>query len=183
MKGEQNYFYGASGKTDYITPRWILEEIGPFDLDPCASAEQPYPTAKVMYAPPMDGLAESWEGLVYVNPPYGKNNGEGLFLQRLSRHDPGGIACVLAKVESTTWRDYVWGHATTIFLIDGRVYFNNNQGYTTKGYHGIGVALVAYGHTAAARLMDIKTISGSLVQELRTVRSGVSARDRKGPEA
>ena len=29
----------------WITPPWILRALGPFDLDPCAADQQPWPTA------------------------------------------------------------------------------------------------------------------------------------------
>jgi len=40
----------------YLTPKWILEPLGKFDLDPCASDIQPWPTAKNTYTRNDDGL-------------------------------------------------------------------------------------------------------------------------------
>lgn len=39
-----------NGKTnDWITPKWLIDALGPFDLDPCASTRQPWPCAKRSY--------------------------------------------------------------------------------------------------------------------------------------
>jgi hypothetical protein len=35
----------AGGTDDWITPPGIIEALGPFDLDPCASVGQPWPCA------------------------------------------------------------------------------------------------------------------------------------------
>ena len=35
---------------DWYTPRWLIDTLGPFDLDPCAAPEsvRPFPTATMM---------------------------------------------------------------------------------------------------------------------------------------
>lgn len=54
--GHERAYEGETN--DWITPRWILDAFGPnyFDLDPCASATQPWPTARRMYTIDDDGL-------------------------------------------------------------------------------------------------------------------------------
>ncbi len=57
------------GSDDWITPQNILAALGPFDLDPCASITQPWPTAKRQYTISDNGLMLPWDGRVWLNPP------------------------------------------------------------------------------------------------------------------
>ena len=56
---------------DHLTPRWIIDALGPFDLDPCGSLHGS-PCANHVIRPPADGLALRWppEMLVWLNPPF-----------------------------------------------------------------------------------------------------------------
>jgi phage N-6-adenine-methyltransferase len=49
----------------------VEEEFGPFDLDPCATAENA--KAPKFYTKADDGLFKSWAGRVWMNPPYGND--------------------------------------------------------------------------------------------------------------
>ena len=55
-----------------FTPRWVFDGLGlHFDLDPCAPLEggDHVPTTR-RYTRAADGLAQTWHGLVWVNPPF-----------------------------------------------------------------------------------------------------------------
>lgn len=65
--------FTTSGRTEYLTPKYILDAIGPFDLDPCASIVRPWPTATKHYTRFDDGLMQPWDGLVWLNPPFGRS--------------------------------------------------------------------------------------------------------------
>jgi hypothetical protein len=62
------------GKDEWLTPRFIVEGLGPFDLDPCASIVRPWATARVHYTVEDDGLVKDWgsknEVRTWMNPPY-----------------------------------------------------------------------------------------------------------------
>lgn len=178
MAQENFFFFGSSGKVDYLTPRWLIKAIGPFDLDPCGCLQAPYACADKTIYPPQNGLNEEWEGLAYVNPPYGRGlSGEELWLKKLGLHPVGGIACVPAKVEGPVWEAYVWKQATGIFFIDGRVMFNDAEGNCSNGYHAIGIALIAYGQEALVRLQN-SNLKGALVTGI-SKQGFISARGRK----
>ena len=85
----------ASTGTDvWLTPRHILDALGPFDLDPCAApVEANWKTARVHYRLPDDGLTKPWLGRVWCNPPY---SNVWRWLDKLAFHGsgvPGGHAC------------------------------------------------------------------------------------------
>ena len=73
----------------WLTPPEILEALGSFDLDPCAAPDpRPWPTAAWHIARPADGLAATWAGRVWLNPPYGPATGR--WLGRLAARLPAG---------------------------------------------------------------------------------------------
>ena len=52
----------------HITPRWIIDRLGPFDLDPAAANPRPWACAATNWS--AHGLERDWFGLVYLNPPF-----------------------------------------------------------------------------------------------------------------
>jgi hypothetical protein len=59
----------------WTTPEWVWRipltamEATRYDLDPCSNEHATVP-ARWTVAPPRDGLAAQWGGLVWMNPPY-----------------------------------------------------------------------------------------------------------------
>jgi len=53
----------------HLMPRWIIEALGPFDLDPCAADPRPWNCAEVNLTEVDDGLRGRWSGRVWLNPP------------------------------------------------------------------------------------------------------------------
>ena len=91
-------FERRKDRTDeWYTPKWIIDALGSFDLDPCAPSEQFY-TADKCYTKEMDGLYQEWEGRVWLNPPY-KNPLIGKFMKRLAEHG-NGIALVFNRMDT-----------------------------------------------------------------------------------
>lgn len=66
----------------WITPKWLIDRLAPFDLDPCACDPMPWQTAERMLTEREDGLLSTWGG------PYGA-----------TRHMGG-----LWAIGSTEWR-------------------------------------------------------------------------------
>ncbi len=92
--------FTTSGRTEYLTPKHVIDAIGPFDLDPCASVVRPcasvvrpWPTAAKHYTKYDDGLAQSWEGFVWLNPPFGKAANGCACEGKCDCHDGDGNAC------------------------------------------------------------------------------------------
>ncbi len=54
MGGHQRAYTGFTN--EWLTPPEIIAALGPFDLDPCAPASQPWPTATKVYTEADDGL-------------------------------------------------------------------------------------------------------------------------------
>lgn len=69
----------SSESPEWYTPRHIVDltlELfgGVIDTDPCSnSKDDPNVPATLLYTKEDDGLAQTWHGAVYMNPPYGKD--------------------------------------------------------------------------------------------------------------
>ena len=62
-----------TGEKTWLTPPYIIESLGSFDLDPCCPPNMPWRTATQMVCRPDDGLAVDWtDRRVWLNPPYGR---------------------------------------------------------------------------------------------------------------
>lgn len=149
----------------WITPKWLIDRLGPFDLDPCACNPQPWPTAEKMIADPDDGLLHQWAGHVWLNPPYGR--ALGVWLNRLALHGDG-IALVFARTETRAFHGHVWPFASVLCFLEGRLTFHYPDGSPAKNGHNSGgpSVLIAYGERAAAKLIQCSDL-GAIVYPKR----------------
>ncbi len=149
------------GATDtWLTPRHVIADLGPFDLDPCAAPDpKPWPTAARHITWPDDGLFAEWTGRVWLNPPYGLVVGD--WLARLADHQ-FGIALIFARTETVAWHRQVWRRATAIRFVEGRFHFHYPDGRRAAFNSGGPSALIAYSEQDAARLAA-STIAGHML--------------------
>lgn len=136
--------------TTWLTPPGIVQALGPFDLDPCGFAGSPLPCAARSICLPDDGLAVEWEGRVWLNPPY--STGEiDAWLSRLVAHDQG-TALIFARTETEAFHRYVWGGASALLFLAGRLHFHRPDGTRAPANAGAPSVLCAYGQEDADRL-------------------------------
>jgi phage N-6-adenine-methyltransferase len=146
----------------WLTPRWILSQLGEFNMDPCAALEDPrHVGAPSYYTKENDGLAQPWYGRVFMNPPY---SDVAPWLVKAAQHMAGGVSLVPASVESRVWREWVWPRAVRILLLAGRVRFCNPDGSVTTGRPLRSVALIAWGGVDAV-FLDTCTLAGVLLNK------------------
>jgi hypothetical protein len=149
----------VSGTDVWLTPPYILDALGGFDLDPCSSLERPWDTAANHYTIEDDGLVQPWYGRVWCNPPYGPKMGP--FLEKLAAHGDG-IALIFARTETKAFFDQVWDKADGILFIKGRIKFHKPDG-SVGGTAGSPSVLVAYGKDNVDVLENCN-IAGKLVR-------------------
>lgn len=128
------------GKDEWLTSPLLLGALGQFDLDPCAPINRPWDTAWNHYTKEDDGLSKPWIGRVWMNPPYGKETYK--WMARLKEHG-NGIALIFARTDTKTWFDHIWGHASAIMFLKGRLSFYDIKGLPLRSVAPS--ALVAYG--------------------------------------
>ena len=137
-------------KTEWLTPSHIIDDLGPFDLDPCSPINRPWNTAKTHYTIEDDGLKQEWAGKVWLNPPYDHNKMWNWF-HKLEKHG-NGTALLFARTETTGFFNFIWDKATAVRFIKGRLTFHNVDGTKAKANSGGPSCLVAYGDNNAIRL-------------------------------
>lgn len=128
----------------WLTPPNIINDLGPFDLDPCA-----YPgwlTAEHLICLPEDGLAADWDGRVWCNPPYGRQT--WLWLDKLATHGRG-TALIFARTETKGFVEQVWNKASGLLFLHGRLFFYRTDGTPASANAGAPSVLVAYGREDA----------------------------------
>ena len=146
----------------WLTPRWILEHLGSFDLDPCAFDGEPMRCAPRYFTEAEDGLRHIWEGRVFCNPPFSNTAG---WLDRCAGHC-NGISLVPASVDSIVWRNKVWKYAKGVYLLHGRTQFCNPDGSTTTGRPLRSIALIGW-HQADALILARAPFAGVFVDTWR----------------
>ncbi|EJN11831.1 DNA N-6-adenine-methyltransferase (Dam) [Bradyrhizobium sp. YR681] len=128
---------------EWLTPPSIIAALGPFDLDPCAPVDQPYPTAARTFTRRENGLLQRWEGRVRLNPPY--TNGEiEKWLGRMGEHGCGS-ALIFARTETEAFFRHVWERASALLFMRGRINFHLPDGRRADGNAGAPTVLCAYG--------------------------------------
>lgn len=100
----------------------MAERYGPFDLDVCATDEN----AKVAryFTAEQDGLAQDWDGVCWMNPPYGRAIGDWMRKAYESSLAGATVVCLVpARTDTRWWHDYAM--KGEVEFIKGRLKFGN----------------------------------------------------------
>ena len=133
----------------HLTPKWILDRLGPFDLDPCAATVRPWDCAARNIVEAEDGLVADWSGLVFLNPPFDRYQ-VARWIEKLADHGRG-IALVHARTEAA-WFEPIWQRADLLLFLADRIKFCRPDGSEQPANSGAPAVLAAFGDTAAKRL-------------------------------
>lgn len=145
---EHEYSVGQSD--DWYTPPEIFAALGlMFDLDPCSPGPDHWVPARRVYTKADDGLSRVWNGLVFVNPPFGARNGHVPWLRKFLDHG-NGIAIVRAYTSSGWFHDWAV-KAETMLFPRGKTKFIRPDGSIGKA-PGHGVVFLGMGETSNAAL-------------------------------
>lgn len=134
---------------NWLTPKYILDALGKFDLDPCCADDMPWSTADKMLTKKDDGLATEWVGRVWLNPPYSREATK--WLKKIANHGDG-IALIFARTETRWFFEHIWEKANAILFLRGRLHFCYPDGAPAVANAGAPSCLVAYGHNNALKL-------------------------------
>jgi phage N-6-adenine-methyltransferase len=110
-KRQHRPLHFSSKTCEWATPPELFAdlaaELGPFDLDPCATPDN----AKCAryFTRTDDGLSREWTGRVFVNPPYGREIGRWVRKAwEASRSTADVVVCLVpARVDTAWWHEYV----------------------------------------------------------------------------
>jgi hypothetical protein len=164
--GSHQKTIGAS--QNHVTPKWIIEALGPFDLDPCAADPRPWDCAKVNLSEADDGLSRVWTGRVWLNPPFDRYK-VARWIGRLAEHGHG--TTLLHAHTETEWFRICWHNATAMLFMARRLIFVRPDGSpcTTRSGEransGAPPVLVAFGDYDAGRLRRFASVHGGALVE------------------
>ena len=139
--------------SEWFTPKSIFDALGlRFDLDPASpGVGRCHVPARRIYTKTDDGLAQPWEGLVWLNPPFGGRRGQVPWLRRFFAHGGGGIALVTSLTSADWFHELVVPNAQLLCFPKGKTKFERPDGSIGKE-PGTGVVLIGMGEIANAAL-------------------------------
>lgn len=135
---ERKAFYTHAGNASmslaWETPPEILAALYTvfrrFDLDPCSPRRtRPPVKARMHYTLEDDGLSLPWHGVVFVNPPYGRQL--AAWIAKASGEVTSGnartvVALIPARTDTTYWHRHIAGKAD-IYFLRGRLRFGGTE--------------------------------------------------------
>lgn len=118
-----------SSKSDlWSTPTWLFKELDTefgFTVDVCATAENAKCTR--YFTPQTDGLKQDWQGVCWMNPPYGRQIQHWVRKAYFSCLAGATVVCLLpARTDTAWWHTYV-KQASEIRFLRGRLKFGNSR--------------------------------------------------------
>jgi hypothetical protein len=143
----------------YITPRWLLDRLGEFDLDPAAANPRPWDCAARNITEDEDGLSQRWHGRVFLNPPFDRR-GVGRWISRLADHGRG--TALLHVRSETDWFLPIWRSASGILFLARRIHFHLPDGTRCPANSGAPPVIVSFGARDLEALRS-SGIAGALV--------------------
>lgn len=134
-------------------PKWLIDILGEFDLDPCASKNRYFDIGKTNFTIDDDGLSKEWHGRVFMNPPYGRDLPK--WLKKMAESRCSGLALVFTRTDTKAFHDYVFKYCSGIFFIKGRIKFERH-GVKINQAPNAPSCLIAYGKSELLLLKNLE---------------------------
>lgn len=118
---DQVHFSSSSGKWE--TPPDLVADLATvfdWDLDVCEN----------YYSPDQDGLSLPWDGLCWMNPPYGRGSGIWYWMARakeVGSRKGDTVVCLLPARPDTRWWHSTVPWASLVVFIRGRLKFSSSK--------------------------------------------------------
>jgi phage N-6-adenine-methyltransferase len=127
MTPEQMAGMMSSATPEWATPQEFFDKLNlqyGFDLDVCATPEN----AKCarFFTMADDGLVQDWRGVVWMNPPYGRQIGKWVRKAYESAQAGATVVCLLpARTDTAWWHDCCEKGA--YWFVRGRLKFGGSK--------------------------------------------------------
>ena len=117
-----------SSKTDlWATPQNFFDKLNKefgFTLDVCAISENAKCSA--FFTPGLDGLKQDWNGVCWMNPPYGREIGSWMRKAYESAMNGATVVCLVpARTDTAWWHNYA--AKGEVRFIRGRLKFGDSE--------------------------------------------------------
>lgn len=120
----------SSDKQTWETPQDFfdkLDSIYGFTLDACAEDK----TAKVLnyFTIEDDALTQDWKGVVWCNPPYGREQIKFInkAIEESRKHGSTIVLLIPARPDTKVWQDVIFPNASNICFVRGRLKFGGAE--------------------------------------------------------
>ncbi len=115
-----------SSATDmHATPQDFFNKLDAefgFTLDVCASPENA--KCRSYYTKEVNGLAQEWTGVVWMNPPYGREIGQWMKKANEAANKGATVVCLVpARTDTNWWHEYAIHHE--VRFVRGRLKFGD----------------------------------------------------------
>jgi phage N-6-adenine-methyltransferase len=107
----------SSAEERWATPHPLFDLIArvfPINLDVCALPENT--KCQNYFTPEIDGLKQRWEGICWMNPPYGKVISTWIIKAYQESLSGATVVCLVPARTDTKWFKVCWNARYLIFL-------------------------------------------------------------------
>ena len=107
------------------TPKDLFDKLDTefhFDIDVCALPSNAKCTT--FFTQEQDGLKQKWEGVCWMNPPYGRKI--GAWMRKALEAKTTVVCLVPARTDTKWWHDYAM-KASEIRFVKGRLKFGDSK--------------------------------------------------------
>lgn len=98
----------SSATDEWPTPQEFFDALNSefgFELDVCATPENA--KCQKYFSKEDDGLSQTWSGICWMNPPYGRQIGAWVKKAYESAQNGATVVCLLpARTDTAWWHDY-----------------------------------------------------------------------------
>jgi len=130
-------------KNDILqTPRYITDQLGYFDLDPCAGEKTKIAKVNWWDGRNENGLKKEWHGFVWCNPPFSQKH---IWAKKMIDHNSGIL--ILPERGSAPWFGPIAKSAGMYFVLGKKINFIGGQ-----SSNNIGSVLFLFGDQAVKRV-------------------------------
>ena len=142
----------AMKKNDKLrTPKWVLDELGHIDLDPCAGEFTKIGDTNWWDGRGENGLELEWFGFVYCNPPFSQKE---IWAKKMIDHANGIF--IVPERGSAPWFGPIAEVSVYHFIMGKKINFDGGP-----SSNNVGSSLFLFGEEAKKRITN-STLPGHL---------------------
>lgn len=117
----------SSKTSEWATPQDFFDKLDSefhFTLDVCATPEN----AKChdFFTKDDDGLSKEWYGIVWMNPPYGREISK--WVEKCANYEGASVMLLPARTDTRWFHDYIYNNPRAeVRFVKGRLRFNGSN--------------------------------------------------------
>lgn len=144
----------SSERMDWATPQLFFERLDKefnFTLDVCATDHSA--KCRRYFTPETDGLSQTWDGVCWMNPPYGTEIADWMRKAYEESRRGATVVCLVPSRTDTNWWHEWAMKAEEIRFVRGRLKF---EGAETSAPFPSAVVVLRPGYEASPRITGVR---------------------------